>query len=758
MPSKKNKKKARRNTARQQKNDTTDAQDEPPVNKPVDGNDLDKEEDEDMDDPSPTPPLVPENRPEVGDWVIDIIRKFTKDRGDDVMNKLFLTDEPSFKDVHDFFRELNDNIRAANMVHGAEDIRVGEIPAHTYEAMYQSWKMELAKPEVQNNPSEAWKAYDKVYQALDNFNREYNLPLGWNISASAAEQAFGQRPSSEVPVAPTPEGEDSDLESGVDESSESSSEVEEQSDDDYAPSAIDLLEARARKEERSLTGAKVLFWWSKGTGTQIFVRYGSKSKPIFRVRAGSHEYYDKKRVTRVLSSQNRGYMKKPEVIDGIPGETWKYGRRDVSNILGVGWKVEDDDDENGIDPLEFMVPEPGSVYPETRVLVEWKDGETTLEARAFVRRIANGSSLDGDRLIFQKAKELEEAYREDNKAVDWGNNEDDEALEGEEVEQGTPVRGKSPLVEVWLEQPAHYGVADDPAFSASVAPTLFCYVGSTLPLGITSWSPLAVTSCGPKLARSGLNPTLFPFHGRRVSYNMIYSYFAELAREQQTILTERIDSITLVQCIPRFLHLQSIELPFIDSTKKPFCWLSGRLFVGWRDSYPVHFETVIDAMVAARRNGIIVRKFKVSGFYSKISMPGTSLFRKVMEALHNVEDLRLVDSSRLLNFMRQVSLPSVRRLELAKCWLSVKDLEEFFRVHSGTLHSLHLEDTWLPTETVHEWGISLCSGSIETIVDRLATIRRLGTLRRLTINEKASGCCYQYKELFDGISTTWSIE
>ncbi|KAE8308579.1 hypothetical protein BDV41DRAFT_592103 [Aspergillus transmontanensis] len=397
-----------------------------------------------MDDPSPTPPLVPENRPEVGDWIIDIIRKFTKDRGDDVMNKLFLTDEPSFKDVHDFFRELNDNIRAANMVHGAEDIRAGEIPAHTYEAMYQSWKMELAKPEVQNNPSEAWKAYDKVYQALDNFNREYNLPLGWNISASAAEQAFGQRPSSEVPVAPTPEGEDSDLESGGDESSESGSEVEEQSDDNYAPSAIDLLEARARKEERSHTGAKVLFWWSKGTGTQIFVRYGSKSKPIFRVRAGSYEYYDKKRVTRVLSSQNRGYMKKPEVIDGIPGETWKYGRRDVSNILGVGWKVEDDDDENGIDPLDLMVPEPGSVYPETRVLVEWRDGETTLETRAFVRRIANGSSLDGDRLVFQKAKELEEAYREDNKAADWGNNEDDEALEGEEVEQGTPVRGKSP--------------------------------------------------------------------------------------------------------------------------------------------------------------------------------------------------------------------------------------------------------------------------------------------------------------------------
>ncbi|KAB8236428.1 uncharacterized protein BDW43DRAFT_323588 [Aspergillus alliaceus] len=306
-----------------------------------------------MDDSPPTPPLVPENRPEVGDWVIDIIRTFTKDKGNDVMDKLFLTDEPNFEDVHNFFREVNDNIRAANMVHGTEDVRAGEILAHTYEAMYQSWKMELAKPEVENNPSEAWRAYDKEYQALDYFNREYNLPLRWNISTSAAEQVFGPRPSLEVPVTPIPQGESSDLESSGDEGSETGSEDEDQSDDDYTPSAIDLLEARARKEERSLTGAKVLFWWSKGTGTQIFIRY-----------TGSHEYYDKKRVTCVLSSRNRGYTKKPEVIDGILGKTWKYGRRDIFNILGVGWKIKDDDDKNGIDPLELKVPEAGAIYPE----------------------------------------------------------------------------------------------------------------------------------------------------------------------------------------------------------------------------------------------------------------------------------------------------------------------------------------------------------------------------------------------------------
>ncbi|KAB8069691.1 hypothetical protein BDV29DRAFT_161169 [Aspergillus leporis] len=444
MPSKKAKKKARNNNARQQKaNDTLNTQDGLPFDQSVTGDNPDKgeAEDEDMGDPPPTTPL---GRPQAGDWVIDIIRKFTKDRGNDVMNKLFLTDNPNFKEVHAFFNEVNDNIRAANMAHGIENVRVGEIPAQTYEAMYQSWKMQLAKPEIQNNPVEAWNAYDKVYQALENFNQEYNLPLRWNISASAAEQAFGPRPALGMPLASVPKGEQSDSEGSEDEDSESDSEAEVQSDDDYAPSAIDLLEARARKQGRSLTGAKVLFWWSKGTGTQIFVRYGSKSKPIFRVRAGSYEYYDKKRVTRVLLSQNRGYMKKPEVTDGILGETWKYSRKDVSNILGVGWKVEDDD-ENGIDPLELIIPQPGAVYPETRILVEWRDGEKTLENRSFIRRIANGSYLDGYRLVFQKAKELEEAYREDNTIADLGEDEEDELIEEEEeVEQGPSVRGKSP--------------------------------------------------------------------------------------------------------------------------------------------------------------------------------------------------------------------------------------------------------------------------------------------------------------------------
>lgn len=42
--------------------------------------------------------------------------------------------------------------------------------------------------------------------------------------------------------------------------------------------------------------------------------------------------------------------------------------------------------------------------------MKWKDGHIILECRAFVRRIANGNSFNGDRMIYMKAKVLEDAY------------------------------------------------------------------------------------------------------------------------------------------------------------------------------------------------------------------------------------------------------------------------------------------------------------------------------------------------------------
>ncbi|PYH98934.1 hypothetical protein BO71DRAFT_455121, partial [Aspergillus ellipticus CBS 707.79] len=290
-----------------------------------------------------------------------------------------------------------------------------------------------------------WKAYDQVHQALNEFNKAYNLPLGWNISPTAAETVFGHRPPPETSLQAASVQRDSGSESSEDESidGESESEGGSQGDEDDGLSGIDLLETRARQQSRSLVNAKVLFWWSKGAGTQIFVRYGPRSNPIFRIRAGTHEYYDKKTVTRVLVSKTRGYMKKPAVMDGISGETWKYERKHVSDILGVGWKIEDDD-ESRIDPLALIEPATGVMYPETRVFVAWKDGEKTLETRAFIRRIANGSNLDGDRLIFQKAKELEGIFRENEEVYEPGISEPIGTYIGESERQTLNSRRLSP--------------------------------------------------------------------------------------------------------------------------------------------------------------------------------------------------------------------------------------------------------------------------------------------------------------------------
>ncbi|CAG8881165.1 unnamed protein product, partial [Penicillium egyptiacum] len=93
-------------------------------------------------------------------------------------------------------------------------------------------------------------------------------------------------------------------------------------------------------------------------------------------------------------------------------------RSDVAGILGIGWKI-DDDDEDGINPLLPLQPTKGGLYPQTRALVKWRDGTRTVEGRSFIRRITMGSSLDGDKTIYQKAMEMEKAYREDQGLDDY---------------------------------------------------------------------------------------------------------------------------------------------------------------------------------------------------------------------------------------------------------------------------------------------------------------------------------------------------
>ncbi len=99
------------------------------------------------------------------------------------------------------------------------------------------------------------------------------------------------------------------------------------------------------------------------------MRYRDRTTPIYRIRAGSHESYSPHIVERVLTIKTRGNAKVTGTKNGLPQEFWKHKRKDVENILSIGWKV-DDNDEDGLNPLNLLQPAKGAYYPQTRALVK----------------------------------------------------------------------------------------------------------------------------------------------------------------------------------------------------------------------------------------------------------------------------------------------------------------------------------------------------------------------------------------------------
>ncbi|CAG8067890.1 unnamed protein product, partial [Penicillium nalgiovense] len=345
-------------------------------------------------------------------WVKNVIRSETSKESEKMVEDFFTSQTPNYEGCLQFFRRLNQHIRGANEEHDVNDIDTGTIPETGYNALCETWQQAANKAIETRSPDEFWAAYNTTRGLLKTFNKRHYLPKSWNISQEWAEQLIGARNPS------IDEDTDSTSDSGTNQpdqarqlsASEESSTGSDIDIDGSQLTGLDALEARTMKQQRQLHSAKVLHWWPKGTGSQIFVRYGSRSTPIYRIRAGSYESYNPSRVERVLTTKTRGTAKVTGTRNGLPEEFWKYQRKDVEDFIGIGWKVEDDD-EQGLNPLNLLLPAKGIVYPQTRILVKWKDGLFTLEGRTFIRRITAGSALDGDRVIYQKAEELENTYR-----------------------------------------------------------------------------------------------------------------------------------------------------------------------------------------------------------------------------------------------------------------------------------------------------------------------------------------------------------
>lgn len=235
--------------------------------------------------------------------------------------------------------------------------------------------------------------------------------------------------------------------------------------------------------------------------------------------------------------------------------------------------------------------------------------------------------------------------------------------------------------------------------------------------------------------------------GREISYSKIYAYFSERSWEQQEIFRTDQDTIDMCASLPRFNNLRSIHLCFTDGIAPPFRWLSTRAVLDGQISFPSHLEKMATAMIVARENKVPIHAFRISGFYPRIASEEPLMWELMTEALANVEELQVIDSPTMVEYLAQIPLPRLRRFELASCWLSVTNLEAFVYAHADTLRFLHLDDIWFLREERSVEGIHLSVGSTKSILDSIIGIRTSGILWELTMNRQPGGY-YEIRETF----------
>ncbi|KAJ5783752.1 uncharacterized protein N7518_009429 [Penicillium psychrosexuale] len=286
-----------------------------------------------------------------------------------------------------FFNELNQKIKAANK----KDRRPALGGCVDYEIVTNAvtlWRLRYGNINV-NRTKRFVTDFNYTYNMINAFNEKFYLSENWNISPMELEGVLSSNDmrtmyanvaSNTYKRAPPTTRQPSGFHNLT----------------EGNLTGFQQLEARAQSEQRALSSGEVLYWWKKGTGYQTFVKYGD--------------------------------------VDST--------RAHVSDILGVGWKVPDDDDDN-IDLLNLIVPGPGVTYPQTRVIVLWSDRRTTLKTRTFIRRIATGPSRNGDNIIYQKALEVEQTRGNDQPSEDEGDEEDYAASQGFEYPEDNPPRRRT---------------------------------------------------------------------------------------------------------------------------------------------------------------------------------------------------------------------------------------------------------------------------------------------------------------------------
>ncbi|KAE8405938.1 hypothetical protein BDV37DRAFT_84644 [Aspergillus pseudonomiae] len=69
-------------------------------------------------------------------------------------------------------------------------------------------------------------------------------------------------------------------------------------------------------------------------------------------------------------------------------------------------------------------------------------------------------------------------------------------------------------------------------------------------------------------------------------------------------------------------------------------------------------------MVVAKIEGVVIKTFKISGFYSRVSGRDLPVLDLLKNTLSNVQELKAINSSTILEPLSQIMLPSLQRFEI----------------------------------------------------------------------------------------------
>lgn len=197
-----------------------------------------------------------------------------------------------------------------------------------------------------------------------------------------------------------------------------------------------------------------------------------------------------------------------------------------------------------------------------------------------------------------------------------------------------------------------------------------------------------------------------------LSYPSIHAYFKSVIQDQEKILDGRKDMRVLSQCISRLAGLTKIKLFFKEPDRSQQLWFGNRVFLDWRDSFPIHLEAILACILSARSEGVGIHSLEIESFYATIHPSENAISQLAASALADIRYLVLKDSVSLLSFLATVPLPSLQRLQIVDSWVVGSDLEAFLRNHDDVRSKVWFHNTRLGRECVLACGRSSSVGRV----------------------------------------------